>query len=77
MKAKKTKLLLAALLLGPIAAHAALVSWQFSGVLNAVTGTASEIEGVAAGDSFSVILTFDTAAPVTNPAGCGDRKSVV
>lgn len=71
MKIKKTKLLFAALLMGPIAAHAALVSWTFGGTLDAVSGTASEIVGVAAGDAFSVILTFDTAAPVTNPAGCG------
>jgi hypothetical protein len=67
----KGKLLLLSLLMGPIAAHAALVSWTFGGTLNAVSGTASEIAGVAAGDAFSVILTFDTAAPVTNPAGCG------
>jgi hypothetical protein len=67
----KGKLLLLSLLMGPIAAHAALVSWTFGGTLNAVSGTASEISGVAAGDAFSVTLTFDTAAPVTNPAGCG------
>ncbi len=67
----KCKLVLLALLMGPFAAHAALVSWTFGGTLNAVSGTASEISGVAAGDAFSVILTFDTAAPVTNPAGCG------
>ncbi len=60
----KGKLLLLSLLMGPIAAHAALVSWTFAGTLNAVSGTASEITGVAAGDAFSVILTFDTAAPV-------------
>ena len=67
----RSKLLLLGLLMGPIAAHAALVSWQFSGTLNTVSGTASEIEGVAVGDAFSVILTFDTAAPVTNPGLCG------
>jgi hypothetical protein len=67
----KGKLLLLSLLMAPIAAHAALVSWTFGGTLNTVSGTASEISGVAAGDTFSVILTFDTAAPVTNPAGCG------
>jgi hypothetical protein len=67
----KGKLLLLSLLMAPIAAHAALVSWTFGGTLNAVLGTASEISGVAAGDAFSVTLTFDTAAPVSNPAGCG------
>ena len=71
MKAKILGLLAAGLLSGPLAAHATLVSWQFGGTLNTVSGTASEIQGVAAGDAFSVILTFDTAAPVTNPAGCG------
>jgi hypothetical protein len=67
----KGKLLLLSLLMGPIAAHAALVSWTFAGTLNVVSGTAPEISGVAAGDAFSVILTFDTAAPVTNPGVCG------
>jgi hypothetical protein len=67
----KGKLLLLSLLMAPIAAHAALVSWTFGGTLNVVSGTASEISGVAAGDAFSVTLTFDTAAPVTNPGVCG------
>lgn len=67
----KGKLLLLSLLMAPIAAHAALVSWTFGGTLNTVSGTAPEISGVAAGDAFSVILTFDTAAPVTNPGVCG------
>jgi hypothetical protein len=71
MKSKILGLLAVGLLAGPLAAHATLVSWQFGGTLNTVSGTASEISGVAAGDAFSVILTFDTAAPVTNPAGCG------
>jgi hypothetical protein len=71
MKSKILGLVAVGLLAGPLAAHATLVSWQFGGTLNTVSGTASEISGVAAGDAFSVILTFDTAAPVTNPAGCG------
>lgn len=71
MKSKILGLLAVGLLAGPLAAHATLVSWQFDGTLNTVSGTASEISGVAAGDAFSVILTFDTAAPVTNPGGCG------
>ena len=71
MNSKILGLLAVGLLAGPLAAHATLVSWQFGGTLNTVSGTASEISGVAAGDTFSVILTFDTAASVTNPAGCG------
>ena len=71
MNSKILGLVAVGLLAGPLAAHATLVSWQFGGTLNTVSGTASEISGVAAGDTFSVILTFDTAAPVTNPAGCG------
>jgi PEP-CTERM motif len=67
----KGKLLLLGLLMGPIAAHAELVSWTFGGVLTAVSGSAEEITGITAGQSFSVILTFDTAAPVTNPGVCG------
>ncbi len=71
MKSKILGLVAMGLPAGPLAAHATLVSWQFGGTLNTVSGTASEISGVAAGDAFSVILTFDTAAPVTNPVGCG------
>jgi hypothetical protein len=71
MKSKILGFLAVGLLAGPLTAHATLVSWQFGGTLNTVSGTASEISGVAAGDAFSVTLTFDTAAPVTNPAGCG------
>jgi hypothetical protein len=71
MKSKILGLVAMGLPAGPLAAHATLVSWQFGGTLNTVSGTASEISGVAAGDAFSVILTFDTAAPFTNPAGCG------
>jgi len=71
MKSKILGMVAVGLLAGPLAAHATLVSWQFGGTLNTVSGTAPEIVGVAAGDAFSVILTFDTAAPVTNPAGCG------
>jgi hypothetical protein len=71
MKSKILGLVAVGLLAGPLAAHATLVSWQFGGTLNTVSGTAKEIVGVAAGDAFSVILTFDTAAPVTNPGGCG------
>ena len=70
MKSKILGMVAVGLLAGPLAAHATLVSWQFGGTLDTVSGTASEIVGVAAGDAFSVILTFDTAAPVTN-AGCG------
>lgn len=58
------------LLAGPISANATLVSWEFGGTLNSVSGTASELTGIAAGDAFSVVLTFDTAAPVTNPGIC-------
>lgn len=71
MNSKILGFLAVGLLAGPLAAHATLVSWQFGGTLNTVSGTASEIVGVAAGDAFSVTLTFDTAAPVTNPGGCG------
>jgi PEP-CTERM motif len=60
-----------ALAVGPLSAHAALVSWTFGGTLDEVSGTASEISGISAGEAFSVVLTFDTSAPVTNPAGCG------
>lgn len=69
MKSKILGFIAVGLLAGPFSAHATLVSWQFGGTLNTVSGTASEISGVAAGDAFSVTLTFDTAAPVTN--GCG------
>lgn len=71
IRSKLALLSFLALATGPLAAQAALVSWQFGGVLNLVSGSAPEISGVAAGDAFSVTLTFDTAAPVTNPAGCG------
>jgi hypothetical protein len=67
----RVKLLLLALLMGPLAAQADLVSWRFGGVLNTVSGSADEIVGLTAGERFSLIYTFDTAAPVTNPMACG------
>jgi len=50
MNLKILGLLAVGLLAGPLAAHATLVSWQFGGTLNTVTGTAPEISGVAAGE---------------------------
>jgi hypothetical protein len=67
----RAKLMLLALLMAPIVAQADLVSWRFGGVLNTVSGTAAEIVGLTAGERFSLVYTFDTAAPVTNPGGCG------
>lgn len=71
MKHTVMALLTTGLLAGPVAAHATLVSWQFGGVLNTVSGTAEEIADVEAGDTFSLVLTFDTSAGVTNPGACG------
>lgn len=53
------------------AAQAEMVSWRISGTVTEASG--SEVDGViGAGDSFSMVLRFDTAAAITNPVACGD-----
>lgn len=70
MKTSTLGLLAAALLLGPLSASAIEVQWLFEGVVDEVGG--ADTRGINAGDPFSYILHFDTAAPVTNPGACGD-----
>jgi hypothetical protein len=69
MKTRIPGLLAVGLLAGPMAANATQVSWLFQGTLDTVTGWPSS--NIQAGDSFSFILHFDTATPVSNPLGCG------
>jgi hypothetical protein len=52
------------------AANATPVAWLFQGELTTVEGN-SVPAGIHVGDSFNFVMHFDTAAPVTNPAGCG------
>jgi hypothetical protein len=71
MKMKWWGLLAAALAAGPMVANAAPVAWLFQGRIDNVGGN-SLPPGIAVGDPFSFILHFNTSAPVTNPAGCGN-----
>lgn len=62
---------LAALLTAPLSAVASEAMWRVQGSIDVVEGAAVP-GGVNVGDAFSVVLHFDTDAPVTNPSVCGD-----
>jgi hypothetical protein len=69
MKSKILGLVAVGLLAGPMAANATLVSWLMQGTFS-VNPSGSEIAklnpNLKAGDSFSFILHFDTATPISN-----------
>jgi len=69
MKSKILGLVAVGLLAGPMAANATLVSWLLQGQIDTVTGGLPAV--IVPGASFSFILHFDTATPVSNPNGCG------
>ena len=62
------------LMAGPMTANATLVSWLLQGTFD-VDPTGTEVAklglNLKAGDPFSVVINFDTATPISNPAPCG------
>jgi hypothetical protein len=50
-------------------ANASQAEWLFQGQVTSVVG-AAVLPGINTGDSFSFVLHFDTATPVSNPAEC-------
>ncbi len=62
--------LVAGMLIAPISANASLVTWGFSGHLTAASGPGLPPD-IAAGDPFSVLATFDSAAPLLAPPAPG------
>jgi len=61
----------AASLTTPLGANASEVMWRVQGSIDVVEGAAVP-GGINVGDAFSLVLHFDTDAPVTNPSVCGD-----
>lgn len=53
-------------------AQAVVVQWLVQGHLTTAEGTDIDDLQIAVGDKFSVVMQFDTAAAITNPAACAD-----
>lgn len=58
INSKSTYLAFIAVLLSPMAANADLINWEFNGVINEATGSSSS----SVGDTFRVVVGFDTDA---------------
>ena len=73
LKATILRLLAAALLVAPLAAHAATTTWEIQGHITASQGAA--LASFQAGDPFRVLVNFDTAAApfATIPQAPGTR----